>query len=179
MKGLIERYTRALQFWTSFRNARSLGQISSTARFDVFFAVTIFLPTLLLSYFALSSITAQELSFDADISGRSSAIRARIGEDKRELFSTFEERIEQRLGRGRTPVVNLTELSPFLLTAFEFNTGLTLQGPFRAPENSPIPNKSKEYERLFNQAIGEEALANGRGTTKSTHNKPHTKMPLC
>lgn len=169
MKRLLDRLTKIQTFWAKIRTARSLGQIRQTARFDVFFAVTIFFPTLLLSYFALSSITAQELSFDADISGRSSAIRARIGEDKRTVFSTFEERVDQRLGRGRTPVVNLGELSPYLLTAFELNKDLSIEGPFRAPENTPIPNKSREYDRLFNQGIAKESLGKRLTRTDKTN----------
>ena len=62
MTGYSSFKSKVIAFWHRFRTARNLGQIRQTVRFDMFFAVTIFLPTLLLSYFAMSSITALSLS---------------------------------------------------------------------------------------------------------------------
>jgi len=121
-------------------------KLRDLVRFDFFFAVTIFFPTLLLSYFALSSIQAQELSFDADLNLRSAAIRVHVEEQKQSLFKSFEERVEERLSRGRSPVADLANLSPHLLAAFAMDSEGKITAPFRLPEPARALEPSNAYK---------------------------------
>ena len=113
--------------------ARALEQalhLLDTLRYFGLFGLTILGPSLLLAYFGVSSIRADELEVMAEV-GRDAELRATTFSAEVEAgFTSFERAVGNRLGAGRSPVERPGELHPHLLAALRFDGGGRLLAPF-------------------------------------------------
>ncbi len=125
-------------------------------RFAGVFVVTILLPVLLLSYFALSSIRNEELALDADLRARAAAVEGQVQQELVNVFARFEERTAQRLGEGGSPLDRLGEISPFLRVAFRLDPTGQLAAPFAPPESTPVYPDNAAFRRPWRAGVAAE-----------------------
>ncbi len=118
-------------------------------RFAGLFLVTILLPTSLLAYFGIASIGTEDAGVRADLQ-RTATITADTywsGVDRK--FSGLEERIDERLMSGRSPLDMPRELHPHLVVALRFDESGRLEAPFIVDEaKSGVPTIA-----LFHPAV--------------------------
>lgn len=133
---------------------RSLGGargVRQFVRFTTLFALSVILPAMLLSYFALSSISAEELQVDADLDRRAQALETSVVEEIEATFARFETQTLARLRDGQSPLANLAELSPYLRAAFRLDADGNLVAPFELPESVAREEPSTWYTARWTQ----------------------------
>ena len=119
--------------------------LQGTLRLTALFAATVILPAILLAYLALSSLRAEELGVEADITRRSSTVAAQVQRDLEASLERFEQTAVQRLLSERSVTSNLPDLSPFLLVVFRIDGDGTLVAPFKLPQGTPEVEPSAFY----------------------------------
>jgi len=159
MKSTFDKVFRRLARALGATTVSDIRQLREAMRIVTTFGITILLPAVLLSYFALNSIQSQELTFDADINRRSEAITLRIDETKQNLFFDFQEAVHSRIERGLSAVTRLGELSPYLLVAYELDLQGNLVGPFKQPEYRSDIAPSATYRRQYARGVTAEQQA--------------------
>ncbi len=130
---------------SEIRVIQEARQIRQVARFAGIFGVTVLIPAIMLAYFALSSIQAEELLVDADLARAADSVSAQIYRDVDSEFTRFEESTTERLRSGQSPLTTLAELSPFLRGAFRFDESGVLAAPFTLPDTVPVPEPPLAY----------------------------------
>jgi signal transduction histidine kinase len=134
------------------RAIQDLRHLREVARFAGTFAVTLLLPAVALSYLALSSIRSEELSLDADLRGRATALSAQLSDELDGIFAGFESRTRERLRLGESPITDLEGLSPYLRAAYRFDAAGQLVAPFVLPDEQPQPPASAAWNDLATTA---------------------------
>jgi signal transduction histidine kinase len=133
------------------RAMKDLMALEGVLRFTALFGVTVLLPALLLSYFALSSIRAEELVVDADVDRRADAVGEQVHHDLEAEFTRFEESSADRLANDQSPLTGLADLSPYVRVAFRFDGDGGLVGPFALPDDER-PTPSPAFQRAMSDA---------------------------
>lgn len=126
--------------------------LQGVLRFAILFGVTVLVPALLLMYFAISSIRAEEFAVDAELERRADVIADQVQHDLEAGFSRFEASTVERLTAGQSPLSALPDLSPFLLVAFKFDVDGTLVAPFSMPVEPDDTPPSARYLRACRHA---------------------------
>ena len=104
--------------------------LEGVLRFAGLFVVTILLPTSLLTYFGVTSIATEEASVRADLQRTATITADTYWSSIDRKFSGLEERIEERLMSGRSPLDAPRELHPHLVAALRFDESGQLEAPF-------------------------------------------------
>lgn len=139
------------------RAIQDLRHLREVARFAGVFTVTLLLPALALSYLALSSSRSEELSLDADLRARATALSAQLTDELADIFEGFEERTRQRLRLGESPITDLEGLSPYLRGAYRFDAAGELVAPFVLPDESLPEEPAAAWRDLADAARRETA----------------------
>ncbi len=139
------------------RAIQDLRLLVEVGRFAGIFALTLVLPAATLSWLALSSIRSEELSLDADLRARASAMGTQVGQELAQTFLRFEDNTRARLRRGESPITELEALSPYLRAAYRFDATGTLVAPFELPPDEGIPIPSAAYLQASRAARKAEA----------------------
>ncbi len=111
--------------------------IAGVLRLVALLAATIVLPALLLAYFGLSGIRAEQAELLASVQRDAQALANAFWASTDSQFTGFENRVRNRLEAGRSPLDNRGELHPQLLVALRFAPDGSLLGPFAVPESRP------------------------------------------
>ncbi len=127
------------------RAIQDLRLLVEVGRFAGVFAITLLLPAATLSWLALSSIRSEELSLDADLRARATAMSTQVGQELSSVFVRFEDSTRARLRRGESPITELQALSPYLRGAYRFDATGSLVAPFELPPDQGIPVPSAAY----------------------------------
>lgn len=141
-----------------FRN-RSVNENQRTARairLLFSFSLLIVLPNLILGYFAVASIRDSIQSIESEVEPEATAMLTEIQARESEIFIEFEETIASRLRRGLSPVTNLQEVSPHLLTAFQLDAERQVVEPFAPPEPLISATQNHAYRRAWLAATSAE-----------------------
>lgn len=104
--------------------------LEGVLRFIAVFFVTVGLPAVLLAYFGVASISAEERSVTDEVERDALALADTFWSQTDRRFSGFEERVLTRLEAGRSPLESPGELHPHLLTALRFGEDGRLVAPF-------------------------------------------------
>ncbi|MBT3223564.1 MAG: hypothetical protein HN348_31215, partial [Proteobacteria bacterium] len=131
---------------------RELQYLRDVIRFVGTFAATILIPAVLLSYFALASSRTEELTVDADLRAHGDVVTKQVISDVNNAFWRFEHAVRLRLRDRRSPVSELSQLSPYLHAAFQFDENGTLIAPFDLPDDQVPPKDTIAFSRTFRQA---------------------------
>jgi signal transduction histidine kinase len=142
------------------RALQSVLALRGVFRFSLLLSITVLVPAVLLSYFALSSIRAEELYFDAEMNRRADASVTQIVHQLDTSFGRFESSTIERLQRDQPPLSNLWEMSPYLRAAFEFNTDGQLEAPFTLEALPDLAPPNAAFRRWF--TAGQRSEADGR-----------------
>ena len=110
--------------------------LEGVLRFIAVFFLTVGLPAVLLAYFGVSSIAAEERSVTSEVQRDARALADTFWSQTDRRFSGFEERVLTRLEAGRSPLESARELHPSLLTALRFDEAGRLTAPFVEEEAS-------------------------------------------
>jgi len=134
------------------RAMQDLRHLQGVVRFTVLFALTVFVPAVLLAYLALGSLRAVEDQIDQELRTRAEQATAQVHRDLSLTFERFEHSTTQRLLRGQSALSNLSDLSPYLRAAFRFDAGGQLAAPFALPDSPPAREPPLRLQRLFDLA---------------------------
>ena len=115
--------------WT----ASDLAEVQGLIRFVRVFLVTILLPGVILAWIGLRSVTAQNLSIEAEIRRSAQGLAEAARAQSHDSFEDFEERVRLRLASGQSPLESLAELSPHLRVALQLGPGGELVAPVQLP----------------------------------------------
>lgn len=136
------------------RALQDLIAIEGVLRFTAVYGITVLIPALVLSYFALSSIRAEELYVDADIERRAEVVVEQVHHEAEGSFGRFEGSTRDRLAQNQSPLTALADLSPYLRAAFRFDANGNLVAPFALPQSDGNPEPNAFYRRTFLEARG-------------------------
>ncbi|MEC7948413.1 MAG: HAMP domain-containing sensor histidine kinase [Myxococcota bacterium] len=126
--------------------------VEGVLRFIAVFAATIVLPASLLAYFGVASIAVEEKSVWAEVErGGQSAADGFVAQVTRR-FSSFEQRLADRLGSGRSPLEARGELDPQLLLALRFDQDGWLEAPFVRDETPPGAGQAPLFDPSWQAA---------------------------
>ncbi len=134
------------------RALQDLLALEGVLRFTLLFGVTVVVPAILLAYFALASIRAEELNIDAGIERRSDSVVDQIHGDLVRQFGSFEGACTSRLTSNQSPLTGLADLSPYLKVAFRFDREGRLVAPFSWVPEEPVSEPSTFYRNQVRQA---------------------------
>lgn len=158
------------------RALQDLNALRGSVRFMAIFGAAVLVPALILAYFALTSIRAEELYVDADVARRATAVSDQINRDLHDDFAGLERGVTERLARGQSPLAGLEELSPYLRVAFRFDNNGSLVAPFTIDTSDPrsvVTERYAEAERYARQLENAgryiEAAAAWRAAMLATH----------
>lgn len=144
---------------TDVRALQNVLALQGAVRFTVLMGITVLVPAILLSWFALSDIRAEELYFDAETERGADAAAAKMLHEIDARLSAVESATIDRLNRGQPPVIGLAELSPYLRAALVLDDDGKLVAPLTLdaiPELAP-PNGA------YRHAFGDGQIADLRG----------------
>ncbi len=105
----------------------------------VLFAATIALPAVLLAYYGLAGVRAEQAAGAADIRRRADAAIAAVRRDTDARLGAFESAARARIASSGSLAADLRELSPGLRAVFRFDEEGDLTGPFVRPRTQPAP----------------------------------------
>jgi len=114
-------------------------------RFVALFMATIVGPSMILAYFGVTSIRAEELAIVEEIERLAEDVTGTFWKQVDEDFSLFEAQVLDRLEAGRSPLEGAGELHPNLLVALRFDKQGRLVAPFQINEN----DTSDAFMNLF------------------------------
>lgn len=123
--------------------------LEGVLRFAGLFIVTILLPTALLTYFGIASIATEEASVRAELQRTATITADTYWSAVDRKFSGLEERIEERLMSGRSPLDAPRELHPHLVAALRFDASGRLEAPFILDD----PTAGMPTMALFHPAV--------------------------
>ena len=138
------------------RAMQDLRHLQEVMRFAALFAATIFLPALLLTGLAWSSIQSEELSIDAELRDRADGLLKTTVRQHEIAFERFEKATRARFKRGASPLEDLGELSPYLRAAFRFDSSGRVAAPFVSPDADLPPQPTPAWERATRLALAAE-----------------------
>ncbi len=125
------------------------AHLEGTLRFAGIFVVTILLPTFLLAYFGVVSLSTEEASVRAELQRAANITADTYWSAVDRELSGLEGRIEARLISGHSPLDLPRELHPHLVTALRFDESGQLEAPFITDEAaSSVPTIA-----LFHPAV--------------------------
>ena len=139
------------------RTLRNVRQLQQVGRISAIFGVTVLVPALLLAWFALSSIRAEELLVDAELQQGAQLAAGQVHRDVASTFTDFERTAIDRVSANQSPLESLGDMSPWLRAAFRFDGEGTLTGPFKLPERSELPQAPPRYVEAWRDARRAEA----------------------
>jgi len=123
--------------------------LANVLRFAGLFVITILLPTSLLTYFGVTSIATAESSIRAELQRTATITADTFWSSIDRKFSGLEERIEERLMSGRSPLDAPRELHPHLVAALRFDESGRLEAPFILDD----PKAGLPTTTLFHPAV--------------------------
>lgn len=136
---------------------QAVRRVREVLRFAGVFVVTILLPALLLAWFALASISSEELAVDADLRTRAAAIEGQVQTELSQVIASFEEQARARVEAGGSLHEQVRELSPYLRVVFRVDRDGDVVAPFRPPD-TPITLPDHASFRLpWREAVQAEA----------------------
>ncbi|MFT4624226.1 MAG: signal transduction histidine kinase [Myxococcota bacterium] len=139
------------------RAMQDLRHLQEVLRFAALLVATVFLPALLLTGLAWSSIQSEELAIDAELRQRATAITKTMARDHEVVFERFEKATKARFDRGASPLDDLGELSPYLRAAFRFDATGHVAAPFLISEDEILPQPTPEWEHATRLGLQAEA----------------------
>ncbi len=104
--------------------------LENVLRFAGLFMVTILFPTAALTWFGLASVTQGPELVAADVQREATVAADTFWSQAERRFSSFEDRVRDRLEAGRSPVEAARELHPQLLVALRSDAEGNLRAPF-------------------------------------------------
>lgn len=104
--------------------------LENVLRFAGLFMGTILFPTALLTWFGLAGVEDGPERVAADVQREATVAADTFWAQAERRFSTFEERVRDRLEAGRSPVESARELHPHLLVALRSDEEGNLRAPF-------------------------------------------------
>lgn len=126
--------------------------IEGVLKFVGVFAATIVLPASLLAYFGVASIAVEEKSVWAEVERDGQAAADGFSVQVTRRFTSFERRLADRLGSGRSPLEARGELDPHLLLALRFDQDGWLQAPFGREDADPGATQAPLFDPAWQAA---------------------------
>lgn len=130
--------------------------------FVLVFAATIVLPGLMLAYYGIAGIRADELATAAELQRKGGAAAADLQKRVDQYFKGFEDAANNRLKTGQSVATSLKELSSELRVVFRFDEHGQLSPPFLRVLDDPAANQDFLLFAAF-----AEAQAAERGTPEA------------
>jgi signal transduction histidine kinase len=132
-------------------------RLKKSLRIILLGSVMIFLPSMLLAYFGISSIQGEELAVFKDVKNQADGAANAFRNQFERPLASFESSVTHRLAAGRSPLEAPQELHPGVLVALKLDAGLQLVAPFRA--GSPL---SEPVDFLFDPSVRRALAADRR-----------------
>ena len=134
-------------------------RIRHSLKIIVFGSAMILMPSMLLAYFAISSIQGEELAVIDDVKNQAEGAADSFLVQYERGFTAFEEAVIDRLEAGRSPLEVPQELHPNVLVALKLDQDLTVKAPFY--RGSMRIDEPIEY--LFDPEVQRAMAADRRG----------------
>lgn len=150
--------------------------------FVLLFAATIVLPGLMLAYYGVAGIRADEMAGSAELQRKGTSTASELQRRVEQMFQSFEDATNNRLKSGQSATTGLGELTPELRVVFRFNDAGELASPFLRPTEASLApqdmllcapwaegeaaERQADYPRaaaLYAQAAREAETNNARG----------------
>jgi len=146
--------------------------------FVAVFLATIVLPGLLLVYYGIVGIRADELAVAADVRRRSDAASVEFKTDMEASFQQFQNAALTRLTSGQSVYTGQRELSDALRVVFRFDTEGLLTPPFVSNTSDPREDQAfllfdvwQEAQAAERESLWERAATLYGQAARQTHNK--------
>ena len=133
-------------------SVQELQRARQVVRLGVVFSVTILLPALVLSYLALSTLSSVERQVDDEYHTRAETIAEEVEQEIVGVFARFEDATTRRLAMGESPLVRISDLSPHLRGAYQFDLEGQLIAPFELARANAQPTPPQHYQALMAEA---------------------------
>ncbi len=165
---LVRRYFEARR--GDPRAKEDLYHLRGVLRFVALFAATIGLPALLLSYYGIAGIRAQQSAVKAQVAQDAELAADLMGAQIEAEFKSFEDLALGRLATGKSVHSRLSELSPTLRVVFRFDEEGGLAAPFVRGSSGGVLDAPWRLSAAWREAVADErqgdysaaALAYGR-----------------
>ncbi len=126
--GLIRRYVEARR--GNVRAMEDLYHLRGVAMFVGVFGATVVVPGLLLAYYGIAGLRAEERAGLVDVERQANATARVVVTDVERIFTDFEEATLNRLKFGQSVTSALRGLSPYLRVVLRFDPEGALVAPF-------------------------------------------------
>lgn len=115
--------------------------LGGVLRFICVILATIVAPSLVLAYFAVSAISAEEIAAREEVARLAEDIAGNFWRQVDQNFSRFEIATRDRLESGQSPLESPRELHPYILVAIQFDNQGTLVAPFQRDAGPEYPQE--------------------------------------
>ena len=151
---LVRRYFEARR--GDPRAKEDLYHLRGVLRFVALFAATIGLPGLLLSYYGIAGIVAQQNAVKAQVAQDAELAADVMGQQIEAEFQSFEVAALGRLTTGKSVHSRLSELSPSLRVVFRFDEDGSLAAPFGRGAPGGVLEAPWRYSAAWREAVADE-----------------------
>jgi signal transduction histidine kinase len=155
--------------------------LASVLRYTVLYLATIVLPAGLLTYFGLASARSEEATAMGDARREATVVADTFWANVNRNFSSFEQRVGERLAAGRSPVEVPGELHPHLRVVMRFDEEGRMRAPFLEPEREEWVAEELLFHDVLRAAdrsalSGEDPLVTARLYERAARELPSTTL---